>query len=443
MLPKNRKENARRVGMIAYTNYVGDGRVRLEAESLVEWGYEVYFLVPKAGDIPRQYTLAGVNVIELNTDEYGGRKKIAYLISYVIFMMLGFVACTKLYFTRRLSLIHVHNMPDILIFATLIPRVFGCRIILDLHDTIFETYQAKFGKSSKILLFLLRLEERVCCAMAHQVICVNHVQRESVLSRGVPGEKIATVITMPRFAVADSRLDSAQLEHRFRVVNHGTMSRRLGNDLIIEAAAKLIHEIPCFELHIIGGGDGLPELKSRVQALGLQGRVFFHQGVPWHRLPAELEGMDVGVVANRVNAATELMLPSKLIDYVVLGIPAIVPRLKTIEYYFSDQMVTFFTPEDIDSMVAAIVSLYQDAARRRMQADNAKEFVRQNGWERGGLRKIYAQLVPGEWVMQPADSTNTSNMPKLRHESLNQTAYHPPIQKLHTDVQDNRFGSNE
>ena len=430
------KESLKRIGMIAYTNYVGDGRVRLEAESLVQWGYEVYFLVPKTGETPRQYTLAGVNVIEVNAQEYGGRKKFVYLLSYIVFMTLALVACTRLYFRRRLSVIHVHNMPNVLVLAAIIPRMFGCHIILDLHDTIVETYQAKFGKSSKIVLFLLKLEERVCCAIADKIICVNKVQRDVVLSRGVHGEKVATVVTMPRFTFSDSRPVLDSNTSRFRMVNHGTLSKRLGNDLIIDAAAKLVHEIPGFELHIIGAGDGLPEIESKVQSLGLEHRIHLHPVVPWDRLPAQLQTMDVGIVANRVNVATELMLPSKLIDYVVLGIPAIVPRLKAIEYYFSDEMVTFFTPEDVNSMVAATVSLYRNAARRRKQAESAREFVRQNSWDRGGLKKIYEHLVFGEQNAQDSTVVENSVSPSLFQESgINDAvSQHASLTGLRTEV---------
>ena len=130
------------------------------------------------------------------------------------------------------------------------------------------------------------------------------------------------------------------------MVNHGTISKRLGNDLIVLAAAQLVREIPGFELHIIGGGDDLDECKQLSETLGITGAVYISirvsLGMSW---PEELEAMDVGIVANRVNAATDLMLPSKLIDYVVLGIPAIVPRLRAIEYYFSPAMVSILSPK--------------------------------------------------------------------------------------------------
>jgi hypothetical protein len=138
----------------------------------------------------------------------------------------------------------------------------------------------------------------------------------------------------------------------------------------------------------------LDECKRLSESLGITERVHFHKGVPWDELARKLESMDVGIVANRVNPATDLMLPSKLIDYVVLGIPAIVPRLRAIEYYFSPVMVSYFEPESVESMVATTVRVYKDKEGRKQQAMNAKDFLREYGWhnDRNGLRGLYRDL---------------------------------------------------
>ena len=401
--PVEKSGSAReQVCMIAYTNYSADGRVRLEAESLVAWGYNVVFLVPKQGAKPRTYDLEGVTVKELNVRKIRDNSKIRYVLSYLIFLGLAFFACTSLFIRKRLRIIHVHNMPDILVLAAVVPRLFGCKLILDVHDTVLETYEAKFEKPSRLLLTLLRLEERICCFLADRVICVNHVQREAVIRRGIPEHKIATVITMPRFVSARPSSRQPSSDRVFRLVNHGTMSKRLGNDLILEAAAKLVRVIPGFELHIIGGGDNLEQLFSLTRSLGIEQCVNFHPGVPWDQLPAMLQKMDVGIVANRVNTATALMLPSKLIDYAVLGIPAIVPRLKAIEYYFSKDMVSYFEPENVDSMVAATLQLYRDLTQRERQAESAKQFVTQYRWDgpSNDLRGLYESLLESQSSME-------------------------------------------
>lgn len=387
----------KRVCMVAYTRYPFDGRVRLEAESLVQWGHEVIFLVPKEGFKPKTYTLAGVTVKELNVRKIRDNNQLRYLFSYLIFLLFALGACTRLFLQSRIRVIHVHNMPNVLVFAAIIPRLLGCKVVLDIHDTVPETYAAKFGNVSRTLLWFLRLEERLCCAMADRVICVNHVQREAVIERGVPAAKVITVITMPRF-LSPAEIHSSDQNQVFRMVNHGTMSKRLGNDLILKAAVKLVQEIPGLELHIIGGGDNLDDMQQMTRSLELETTVHFHPGVPWDELAEKLKNMDVGIVANRVNVATQLMLPSKLIDYTVLGIPAIVPRLKAIEYYFSEDMVSYFEPENVDSMADAVMKLYRDRTRRERQARSARKFLDQNRWDgrNNGLRGLYENLFNGD-----------------------------------------------
>jgi glycosyltransferase involved in cell wall biosynthesis len=392
--PAERKQPAKRICMIAYTRYPTDGRVRLEAESLVGWGHNVFFLVPKEGAISKTYQLHGVTIMELGARKYGGKSQFRYLLSYVAFLALASVACIRLFLQSRLNIIHVHNMPDILVFAGLLPRLFGCKLILDVHDTVPETYVAKFKTSSRLLLAILRLEERICCSLAHRVICVNHVQRDVLIERGIPKDKITTVVTMPNFVSRKQIANNHRDGQIFRMVNHGTISNRLGIDLIVQAAAKLVHAIPGFELHLYGEGDDLEEVMRMTEALGLSDHVHIHGVVPWESIPRELQTMDVGIVANRVNVATELMLPSKLIDYVVLDIPAIVPKLKAIQYYFSPDMVSYFEPENVESMVAATIDLYRDKVRREQQPNIAKRFLDKYGWEnqQAGLKDLYKSL---------------------------------------------------
>jgi glycosyltransferase involved in cell wall biosynthesis len=382
----------KRVCMIAYTEYSMDGRVRLEAESLVRWGHEVTFLTLQEDDERRDYDLEGVKVKELKVEGYGGKNKFLYVYSYLKFFVLAFFSCTSLFLKGRVDVIHVHNMPDFLVFAGLIPRLFGCKIILDVHDTVPETYMAKFDTSSKLFFSLLSFEEWISFAFSDKIICVNDVQCKAVINRGVQPEKIITIVTMPKFPPqpAETNRDDHN-GNGFRLVNHGTISKRLGIDLIVEATAKVAPQIPGFEFHLFGQGDDLEYVLERVKALGLSDSVHYHGMIPWASVPTELKKMDAGIVANRRNVATELMLPAKLIDFVHLGIPAIVPRLPTIEHYFTPEMATFFEPENVDSIAAAIVTLYKNELRRKEQIEKAKSFLIRCSWENSskGLKDLY------------------------------------------------------
>jgi glycosyltransferase involved in cell wall biosynthesis len=89
------------------------------------------------------------------------------------------------------------------------------------------------------------------------------------------------------------------------------------------------------------------------------------------------------------------MLPVKLLEYVSLGIPAIAPRLKTIQHYFSEEMVTYYEPESVESLANAVVRLHSDPKLRGCQAVVARDFLTRYGWERQGeeLVEMYQMLV--------------------------------------------------
>jgi glycosyltransferase involved in cell wall biosynthesis len=380
--------------MIAYTNYATEGRARIESETLVNWGYEVVFLVPKMSRKPDTKIVAGVTVKELNVLKYRGNSSFRYLLSYFAFLGLAFLACTRLFFRSRIDVVHVHNLPDFLVFAGLLPRLFGRRLILDIHDSIPETYMVKFGTNSRLFFILLKLEETICCGLAHKIVCVNHVQRDVLVKRGIPSGKIATILSVPGFVPQEAFANNRRPEDAFRMVYHGTISKRLGVDLLVQAVARLASDIPGLEFHVYGEGDYLEEVLRLGKSLGVANQIHFHGVLPWELLPKELAAMDVGVVGNRRSAASDLMLPVKLIDFVVLGIPAVVPRLPAIEYYFSPQMVSFYDPENVEGIADAIMRLYRDKARREGQKQSAKAFLDKYRWDshQSALRELYNVL---------------------------------------------------
>jgi glycosyltransferase involved in cell wall biosynthesis len=235
--------------------------------------------------------------------------------------------------------------------------------------------------------------------VAHRVICVNHPQQALLVERGIPDSKtfISMNVPDPRIftpGAAGRRVDGK--DGTFNLVYHGTMAERLGVDLIIRAVAALRQRISGLRLHLWGDGDDLSSFRALASELLVDDVVVFNRkGFPPEELAGHLSSMDVGVVGNRRGSAGDLMLPVKLMEYVSLGIPAVVPRLKAINYYFSDDMVSYFEPEDVGSMADAIYQLHQQPERYRRQAEQAHGFLRQYGWERQGdeLVKFYQNLL--------------------------------------------------
>ncbi len=388
------------VCMVAYTDYTGDARVRREAETLAAHDFRVRCLTTRNGGAPKTYALDGVSVQELNVSKYRGKSTRAYLSSYLKFLAAASFECARMMARGELDVVHAHNIPNFIVFAGLLPRLAGRKVVLDVHDSVLETFAAKFPPGPLVRQALL-LEERLSASIAHRVICVNHPQRDVLVGRGIPDRK--TFISMN---VPDPRIFHADARDRLRdaspgalnLVYHGTMVTRLGVDLLIRAVASLRERVPAVQLHLWGHGDDLTAFQSLAGELNVQDRVLFSPaGYPLEALPDRLRTMDIGVIGNRSNAAGDLMLPVKLLEYVSLGIPVVAPRLRTIQRYFSEDMVTYYEPEDVESLAGAVLALHEDRQRRERQAALASGFLSNYGWERQGeeLVSMYHSLVEG------------------------------------------------
>jgi glycosyltransferase involved in cell wall biosynthesis len=373
--------------MIAYTNYAVDARVQREAETLAAAGCKVLCLTTKNSATAARFTREGVDVRELGVQKYRGKNRLVYAGSYLTFLLLSSWACVRLLLKGELDVVHVHNLPDFLVFAGLVPRLCGAKVVLDVHDSVPETFTTKFSDAS-MLWKALCFEERVSAVVAHKVICVNAPQRDVLVARGIPLSKTFISMNVPDPKVFKPVAVKGQEKSRgphFNLVYHGTMVTRLGVDLLIQALAQLMDRIPGVRLNLWGGGDDLPAFQKLAVDLGIEDRVLFNpKGFPLHALPDHLKAMDVGVVGNRRTVAGDLMLPVKLMEYVSQGIPAVAPRLHTIEHYFSEDMVGYYQPEDVSSLADAIYRLYVDPERRRQQAERSIQFLGDYGWERQG-----------------------------------------------------------
>ncbi len=381
------------VCMVAYTEYASDARVRREAETLAANGFQVRCLcltTRNARDVA-PFGLDGVDVQQLPVPKYRGKNALAYIASYLHFLLLASSACLRLLAKGELNVVHVHNIPDFLVIAGLFPRLAGSKVILDVHDSMPETFATKFVGAS-ILHKAACVEEKLSALVAHRVICVNHPQRDRLVSRGIAASKTFVSMNVPDPRIftrsAASPLKTERSEP-CNLVYHGTMAKRLGVDLVIRASAHLQALVPHARLHLWGHGDDLGEFQRLAQDLRLNGGVSFQPaGFPLHELPERLSQMQIGVVGNRRTAAGDLMLPVKLLEYIGLDIPVVAPRLKAIEHYFRDDMVSYYEPDDVESMTNAIYRLYRDPDARTRQTARAHGFLDEYGWQRQGTELV-------------------------------------------------------
>jgi glycosyltransferase involved in cell wall biosynthesis len=381
--------------MVVHAFYpVGETRVQREALALIDRGYGVHVVCLRDKGEPATETHEGVRIHRLPVARHRGAGLLGQLLEYLTFFVLATVNLTILHMRHRFRTIQVHNLPDFLVFCALIPKLGGTPIILDLHDLMPELFAGRAGVGMRHpVVRATGLQERISCRFADHVITVTDGWRDTLIERGVPEDKVSVVMN-----VADSRLFSpmpaATEDHGevFHLIYHGTFTHRYGVDLIIRAVDRIRDEVPGIRLTLLGDGETRDELIDLTRSLELCDRVGFSDDmVGAEMLPSAIQSADVGIVPNRSNLFTDGILPTKLMEYVAMGVPVIAARTPTVAAYFDDSMVEFFEPGDSDDLAAHIRLLDRDRRRREELSRNSAAFNRKYNWE--SIAEQYGELV--------------------------------------------------
>ncbi len=386
----------RRVLIIAYSHYIFDARVKRHAEALAERGYAVEVICLADQHEPRE----SVRIVGIPALRYRGHSRAEYLRQYIRFFAEATYLAAKLHRKQRYDVVIVCSMPDAAIVAGLIPKLGGSKLVLDMHDTMPELYHDKFpGTFGAIGAAALRLEERVSARMADLVFAVHDLHAARLESNGIPRAKIVVLLNAPDPRLFDPQDPPGQNHFEdFTVVTHGTINRRLGLDTAVEAINLVRNQIPNIKFRIIGPGEHRESVRIRAHRLDLDSIIQFEDGVPLETLARALRGASVGLVPNEATAATELMLPVKLLEYVSLGIPVIASSLRTIRHYFPDNAICYFQPASPQSLAEGLLNLFLHPEKRQALTVRGAEALKAICWEtqRNTLCSTVQSLITGE-----------------------------------------------
>jgi glycosyltransferase involved in cell wall biosynthesis len=296
---------------------------------------------------------------------------------------------------ERYEVVQVHNPPDFLILAGIMPKLFGARLILDIHDFSSDMFAMRFEnrRGTKVMERALRAIEAWATRRAHAIITVHEPYRRELLVRGVPAQKTSVVMNSVDERLLPAVHRGADHRHGFRVVYHGTITPSYGVQLLVEAASLLADEIPDLSVEIYGQGDSLPQVLSLARELGVADRVHLSgRFLPQVEVLARVQGANVGVIPNLANRLNRFALSSKLFEYVALGIPVVCSDLPTFREHFGETEMLFFTPGDRESLAEAFLAVWRDEAAALARAAAAlRRYKHEYSWI-GNARRYAAVL---------------------------------------------------
>lgn len=363
----------KRVAMITFSSFPGDPRPRRAVEAFLNEGMSIDLICLTDESTPTREVLGSLNIRRLPiTHRRGGPLSYAYNYSAFILMSAFILGLRSL--RRRYHLVYVHNMPDVLVLSSLMPKALGAKVLLDLHDPMPELMTTIFNlDQDSLAVRLIRRLEKWSIARADLVVTVNAACKRIFASRSCAPQKIGVVMNSPDdriFPLQTPRssrpLDGAS-NNRFVIMYHGSLVERNGLDLAVDALDQMRESVPSAELRIYGRKTPfLESILDEVRKKGLEDKVHYLGPRSLESLVREIENCDVGIVPNQRNAFTEINTPTRIFEYLALGKPVIAPRTPGIQDYFSPESLVFFesgNAGDLAQRIEYVACHYSDAIK--------------------------------------------------------------------------------
>jgi glycosyltransferase involved in cell wall biosynthesis/peptidoglycan/xylan/chitin deacetylase (PgdA/CDA1 family) len=393
-VPPPLRNTRKKICMVAYTPYEGDNRVRRYAETLVKRGDQVDVIAISGAHLgPAETEIDGVTIYRVQRREHNERGKWTYAWRLLRFLVKSSWVLTGLHKRNRYDVIHVHNMPDFLVFAAWYPKLTGTKLILDIHDVVPELFASKFRTKLKATYFgLLETIERLSARFVDHVIVSNHLWHKTVVARSVPEERCSVLINHVDTEMFSRRARTRE-DDKFIVLFPGSLQWHQGLDIAISAFAEVKKKVPNAEFHIYSGagGDMKASLERLVQRLDLEDCVKFLGGVPIDEMAEVIANADLGVVPKRADSFGNEAYSTKIMEFMSQGVPVVVSRTKIDAFYFEEGVVHFFRSGDSQAMAEAMLDVIDNPDFRESLIARGYEYVERNDWAQ--KKQEYVDLI--------------------------------------------------
>jgi glycosyltransferase involved in cell wall biosynthesis len=378
----------KRVAMVTFSPYPDDPRPRRAAGALVREGMTVDLICIGGESAPKREVVDGIDVLRLSIKNRRGGK-LTYAWQYGTFIFISSVIFALRSLTRRYDLVYVHNMPDILVLSSLIPKALGAKVVLDLHDPMPELMMTIYNleEDSRSVRLISRIE-KWSIARANLVITVNLACKHIFAARSCPAEKIGVVMNAPDsdifpFRAAEpSGRTKRDPNKRFVIMYHGSLVERNGLDLAVEALAQVRESVPTAELRVYGHNSPyLERCMDIAHKKGLDDAVRFLGPKRLEDLVHEIEDCDVGVIPNQRNSFTDINTPTRIFEYLAVGKPVIAPSTAGITEYFSEESLLFFESGNAADLAQQIEYVFSHPMEVDEIARKGQEVFLAHTWE--------------------------------------------------------------
>lgn len=356
-----------------------DNRVLLEAESLIDAGYDVTVICPTGQETAR-YELIGDIRIYRYPKPFEIPGFLGYVWEYGYSLTMMFVISLFVWMRRGFDVVHVHTPPDMTALIAIFYQLFGKKYVFDLHDLSPELYLARGGKTKPNTVYhVLGFFERLACRRADRLIATNETQRRVQVDRcGADPSHCYVVRNGPNELFLNDVEPLSDLRPTGKLVLGyvGVIGIQDGVDYMIRTLAELkhVHGRDDFCVVIVGGGPAAADLMTLADELNVADLIKITGMIPFPSVPRYIASFDICFTPDPSNTYNDSCTTIKTMEYMALRKPTVCFRTRENVLTAGDAAL-YAENNDVKELARVTMQLMDDPELRRSLGQLARTRV--------------------------------------------------------------------
>lgn len=298
------------------------------------------------------------------------------------------------------DIVHVHNSPESIAFATSIVCSFKrIPFIYDAHDGVYELISSLELNPilKRIYLAIGLFFEKTTLQRCAGILTVSEALKESMLKRAgnYIGDKPFVVMRNINPELSDIANSCQEASEGNYILHSGTLyTATIGLEDVIDIITDLNRKTGV-KLVIAGDGPYKRKFEEYVNAKGVKEAVDFLGHIGREKLYRLISGAKLCIMPFKKTRHMDTVLPNKLFEYMALGKPFVYPDLPGFREVLGVNHEGKYKPDNKDDMKRVVENMLLNAKLRKSTGEKNRELLKEItfGKEMQKLLGLYHLIV--------------------------------------------------
>jgi glycosyltransferase involved in cell wall biosynthesis len=378
---------------ISFSEFPADGRIKRYVHALVNEGFYVVVLCKSDPFHDKTESRENLFIRRLSVEKKRGNY-ISRTIEYIFFFVWAAFWAFVYFFKFKIRIYHTHTLPDFVSLTALLPRFFGAKVILDLHEFTPEILIIRKNITAKHwLVRLSKIVEKLSVKCANELITIHEGVVELI---GTRNKRDMTAIINGVEEDEFAGFEKVKTDE-FNIVYNGTINDSINLEDVIYALNLIRERMPESEFkkikfNLYGTGPVLKFLLDEAAKYKLENSVIYHGKIPFDKMIKALGKMDLCVLAFHRTFGADLSYPIKVPEIINLKIPLIIPRLNTMLRFYPEECFFYFEAASVEDLAKQILLVKNNTVLAEEKSINALKAYEKISWE-NVMRPRYLNLI--------------------------------------------------